>query len=62
LSSLITYHLYKVSPTNAHPPLHLRLTAPHEPGFILRKLRVQSMRDIWSICEVRGLCFFHLLV
>ncbi|KAF8588708.1 hypothetical protein K439DRAFT_1613378 [Ramaria rubella] len=40
------------SPTNAHPPLHLRLTAPHEPGFILRKIRVQSMRDIWSICEI----------
>ena len=41
-----------MSPTNAHPPLLLRLTAPHEPGFILRKIRVQSMRDIWSICEV----------
>jgi len=41
-----------VSPTNTHPPLHLRLTAPAEPGFVLRKIRVRSMRDIWAICEI----------
>lgn len=52
----------QVSPTNSHPPLQLRLTAPQEPGFILRKIRVQSLRQIWSIFEVSAeylrLCWF----
>ncbi|KAF8520394.1 hypothetical protein BU17DRAFT_46567 [Hysterangium stoloniferum] len=47
-----TYRATYVSPTESHPPLRLRLTAAQEPGFILRKIRVQSMRDIWSIFEI----------
>ncbi|KIJ49685.1 hypothetical protein M422DRAFT_28049 [Sphaerobolus stellatus SS14] len=47
-----TYEAIYSSPTNAHPPLQLRLTAPAEPGFILRKIRVQSLREIWAIFEI----------
>ncbi|KAL4267004.1 Mediator complex subunit 1 [Pleurotus pulmonarius] len=43
--------LYK-SPTSAHPPLQLRLTAPDEPGFHLEKVHVCSMKQVWGILEI----------
>jgi hypothetical protein len=42
----------QVSPTAAHPPLHLRLTAPDEPGFRLEKVPVHSLKEVWGILEV----------
>ncbi|KAF8626820.1 hypothetical protein AX15_004654 [Amanita polypyramis BW_CC] len=39
------------SPTNAHPPLGLRLISPNEPGFLLQKVPVHSMKEIWGILE-----------
>ncbi|KAF8891714.1 hypothetical protein BD779DRAFT_1437561 [Infundibulicybe gibba] len=51
--------LYK-SPTNAHPPLELRLAPPDEPGFILEKVPVNSMKEIWGILEiVREQCWLN---
>ncbi|KAF9559871.1 hypothetical protein CPC08DRAFT_708496 [Agrocybe pediades] len=43
--------LYR-SPNSLHPPLQLRLTAPEEPGFILERIPVHSIKEIWGILEV----------
>ena len=43
----------QVSPTSAHPPLQLRLTAPEEPGFVLERVPVKTLKEIWGILEVR---------
>ncbi|KAF7375971.1 hypothetical protein MSAN_00011700 [Mycena sanguinolenta] len=40
------------SPTSKHPPLQLRLTLPEEPGFLLGKVPVHSMKEVWGILEV----------
>ncbi|KAK2467821.1 hypothetical protein APHAL10511_000116 [Amanita phalloides] len=51
------------SPTNAHPPLSLRLITPNEPGFILQKVPVHSMREIWGVLEVvRDQCWLNELL
>ncbi|GJJ06302.1 hypothetical protein Clacol_000493 [Clathrus columnatus] len=51
------------SPTQSHPPLQLRLTVPQEPGFILRKIRVQSMHQAWAIFEiVRDQAWYNSLI
>jgi len=48
------------SPTNAHPPLSLRLIAPNEPGFLLQKVPVHSVREMWGILEVvRDQCWLN---
>jgi hypothetical protein len=47
----LTY-IAQTSPTSAHPPLQLRLTAPEEPGFRLEKVPVHSMKEVWGILEV----------
>ncbi|KAJ7590744.1 hypothetical protein C8J56DRAFT_541069 [Mycena floridula] len=48
------------SPTSAHPPLQLRLTAPEEPGFLLQKVPVHSMKEVWGILEVvREQCWLN---
>ncbi|KAF5388850.1 hypothetical protein D9757_005667 [Collybiopsis confluens] len=48
------------SPTSAHPPLQLRLTAPEEPGFVLQKVPVNSMKEVWGILEVvREQCWIN---
>ncbi|KAF8904383.1 hypothetical protein CPB84DRAFT_1772896 [Gymnopilus junonius] len=44
--------LYK-SPNSLHPPLQLRLTAPEEPGFLLERVPVHSIKEIWGILEKR---------
>ncbi|KAI0637430.1 hypothetical protein C8Q77DRAFT_1155267 [Trametes polyzona] len=49
-----------ISPTSAHPPLHLRLTVPDEPGFILESVPVRSLKEVWSILEiVREQCWLN---
>ncbi|KAI0342145.1 hypothetical protein BDW22DRAFT_1407766 [Trametopsis cervina] len=49
-----------VSPTSMHPPLQLRLTAPEEPGFILEKVPVRNMKEVWAVLEiVREQCWLN---
>ncbi|KAJ7209620.1 hypothetical protein GGX14DRAFT_452261 [Mycena pura] len=48
------------SPTGLHPPLQLRLTLPEEPGFLLGKVPVHSMKEVWGILEVvREQCWLN---
>ncbi|KIY65037.1 hypothetical protein CYLTODRAFT_424686 [Cylindrobasidium torrendii FP15055 ss-10] len=48
------------SPSSAHPPLHLHLTAPEEPGFVLEKVPVCSMKEVWGVLEiVREQCWLN---
>ncbi|PFH52025.1 hypothetical protein AMATHDRAFT_57707 [Amanita thiersii Skay4041] len=48
------------SPGRMHPPLILRLTAPDEPGFIIQKVPVHSMKEVWGILEVvRDQCWLN---
>ncbi|KAJ3749186.1 hypothetical protein DFH05DRAFT_1475820 [Lentinula detonsa] len=48
------------SPSSAHPPLQLRLTAPEEPGFVLHKIPVNSMKEVWGVLEVvREQCWLN---
>ncbi|KAF8629178.1 hypothetical protein AX17_005763 [Amanita inopinata Kibby_2008] len=48
------------SPTHTHPPLSLRITAPDEPGFLLQKVPVHSMKEVWGILEiVRDQCWVN---
>ncbi|KAJ7497097.1 hypothetical protein FB451DRAFT_1210047 [Mycena latifolia] len=48
------------SPTSIHPPLQLRLTLPEEPGFLLGKVPVHSMKEVWGILEVvREQCWLN---
>ncbi|KAI0930632.1 hypothetical protein AcV5_007296 [Taiwanofungus camphoratus] len=46
------YTTLYISPTSAHPPLQLRLTAPVEPGFILETVPVRNLKEIWGILEI----------
>ncbi|KAF8813664.1 hypothetical protein BYT27DRAFT_6350544 [Phlegmacium glaucopus] len=51
--------LYK-SPNSMHPPLQLRLTTPEEPGFLLERVPVHSMKEVWGILEVvREQCWLN---
>ncbi|PPQ98446.1 hypothetical protein CVT24_004125 [Panaeolus cyanescens] len=43
--------LYR-SPNGLHPPLQLCLTAPQEPGFVLERIPVHGIKEIWAILEV----------
>ncbi|KAL5528641.1 hypothetical protein ACEPAF_7777 [Sanghuangporus sanghuang] len=48
------------SPSNAHPPLRLRLTVPNEAGFLLQRVPVSSLREIYGILEiVRDQCWIN---
>ncbi|KAL5523559.1 hypothetical protein ACEPAG_7732 [Sanghuangporus baumii] len=48
------------SPSNAHPPLRLRLTAPNEAGFLLQRVPVSSLREVYGILEiVRDQCWIN---
>ncbi|KAF9038340.1 hypothetical protein BDZ89DRAFT_412713 [Hymenopellis radicata] len=48
------------SPSAIHPPLQLRLTAPEEPGFILEKVPVHSIKEVWGVLEiVREQCWLN---
>ncbi|OCH92496.1 hypothetical protein OBBRIDRAFT_886227 [Obba rivulosa] len=49
-----------VSPTSAHPPLQLRLSTPEEPGFVLEKVPVRTIKEVWGILEVvREQCWLN---
>ena len=51
----LTHNVYfQKSPNSMHPPLQLRLTAPEEPGFLLERVPVHSMKEVWGILEVRA--------
>ncbi|THH20790.1 hypothetical protein EW146_g649 [Bondarzewia mesenterica] len=53
---MITY----ISPTGAHPPLHLNLAAPEERGFLLEQVQVHNMTEVWAILEiVREQCWLN---
>jgi hypothetical protein len=55
----ITHNVYfQKSPNAIHPPLQLRLMATEEPGFLLERVPVHSMKEVWGILEVR--VFLHL--
>ncbi|KAJ7287378.1 hypothetical protein C8J57DRAFT_1430963 [Mycena rebaudengoi] len=48
------------SPTSIHPPLQLRLILPEEPGFLLARVPVHSMKEVWGILEVvREQCWLN---
>ncbi|KAL0956139.1 hypothetical protein HGRIS_002303 [Hohenbuehelia grisea] len=54
--------LYR-SPTSAHPPLQLRLTVPQEPGFLLERIRVNGIKEIWGILEiVKEQCWLNAIL
>ncbi|KAF7979876.1 hypothetical protein HWV62_40653 [Athelia sp. TMB] len=54
--------LYR-SPSSAHPPLRLRLTPPDEAGFLLEKVRVKNMHEVWGIFEVvREQCWINAIL
>jgi hypothetical protein len=49
-----------VSPTSLHPPLRLTLTAPEEPGFLLERVQVRNMHEVWAVLEVvRDQCWLN---
>ncbi|KAG1890341.1 hypothetical protein F4604DRAFT_1709911 [Suillus subluteus] len=48
------------SPNDIHPPLHLRLLAPLEPGFLLQRVPVRSVKQISQVLEVvREQCWLN---
>ena len=43
-----------------HPPLRLTLTAPDEPGFLLERVQVYNMQEVWAVLEiVREQCWLN---
>ncbi|KAJ4468289.1 hypothetical protein J3R30DRAFT_1695143 [Lentinula aciculospora] len=62
-SSLVSPERYVAifrSMSSLHPPLQLRLTAPEEPGFVLHKVPVNSMKEVWGVLEVvREQCWIN---
>lgn len=48
----ISYNRSQVSPGNKHPLLRLRLTAPNEAGFLLEKVPVNSLKEVYGVLEV----------
>src|SRR5712672_1016607 len=58
-SELISYPK-QVSPTNMHPPLRLTLTTPDEPGFLLERVQVFNMQEVWAVLEImRDQCWLN---
>ncbi|GAB1525719.1 hypothetical protein RhiTH_008883 [Rhizoctonia solani] len=53
-SRIITEHLYttQTSPNRLYPPIHLTLRVPNEAGFVLGRVRVRNMAEVWTILEV----------
>ncbi|KAG1760515.1 hypothetical protein EDD22DRAFT_900699 [Suillus occidentalis] len=48
------------SPNDIHPPLHLRLLAPQEPGFLLQRVPVRSVKQVSRVLEVvREQCWLN---
>ena len=43
-----------------HPPLRLTFTAPDEPGFLLERVQVYNMQEVWAVLEiVREQCWLN---
>ncbi len=43
-----------------HPPLRLTLTTPDEPGFLLERVQVYNMQEVWAVLEiVRDQCWLN---
>ena len=43
-----------------HPPLRLTLAAPDEPGFLLERVQVYNMQEVWAVLEiVREQCWLN---
>jgi hypothetical protein len=43
-----------------HPPLRLTLTTPDEPGFLLERVQVHKMQEVWAVLEiVRDQCWLN---
>ncbi|QRW24141.1 amino acid permease [Rhizoctonia solani] len=61
-SRIITEHLYttQTSPNRLYPPIHLTLRVPNEAGFVLGRVRVRNMAEVWTILEiVREQCWLN---
>ncbi|KAG8213996.1 hypothetical protein J3R82DRAFT_10746 [Butyriboletus roseoflavus] len=51
------------SPSQAHPPLGLRLAAPQEPGFLLQEVPVKTASEVSHILDiVREQCWLNELL
>ncbi|VDB95344.1 unnamed protein product [Peniophora sp. CBMAI 1063] len=54
------YTALYTSPSSAHPPLDLRVSGMQEPGFMLERVQVYSMKEAWAIMEiVREQCWLN---
>lgn len=43
-----------------HPPLRLTLRTPDEPGFLLERVQVHNMQEVWAVLEiVRDQCWLN---
>ncbi len=43
-----------------HPPLRLTLSTPDEPGFLLERVQVYNMQEVWAVLEVvRDQCWLN---
>ncbi|KAG8763577.1 hypothetical protein FRC11_001470 [Ceratobasidium sp. 423] len=64
-SRVITEHLYttQTSPNQLYPPIHLTLRIPDEAGFVLGRVRVRNMAEVWTTLEiVREQCWLNNIV
>lgn len=64
-SRILTEHLYttQTSPNQSFPPIHLTLRVPNEAGFVLGRVRVRNMAEVWTVLEiVREQCWLNNIV
>ncbi|CAE7085672.1 unnamed protein product [Rhizoctonia solani] len=64
-SRILTEHLYttQTSPNQLFPPIHLTLRVPNEAGFVLGRIRVRNMAEVWTALEiVREQCWLNNIV
>ncbi|CAE6484055.1 unnamed protein product [Rhizoctonia solani] len=53
-SRILAEHLYatQTSPNQLFPPVHLTLRVPNEAGFVLGRVRVRNMTEVWTTLEI----------
>ncbi|CUA70431.1 Receptor-type tyrosine-protein phosphatase eta [Rhizoctonia solani] len=53
-SRILAEHLYatQTSPNQLFPPVHLTLRVPNEAGFVLGRVRVRNMAEVWTTLEI----------
>ncbi|KDN41365.1 hypothetical protein RSAG8_07480, partial [Rhizoctonia solani AG-8 WAC10335] len=64
-SRILAEHLYTTqnSPNQLFPPIHLTLRVPNEAGFVLGRVRVRNMAEVWATLEiVREQCWLNNIV